>query len=207
MVVKIAQATENPLKVISDAAGMCYGKTTMTSDEDVSISRIVTCYKAKHMSVFEHASVTFHIFRISRACSHQLVRHRLASYSQRSQRYCKELENSCWYVTPFDISVDEEAEKVYEEAMANAKQSYLKLLDMGLKPEDARYVLPEAHYTDITVTMNCRELYHFFDLRTGHGAQQEIKDLAGEMMLMLYGRGDWAYLMELYNEGAIIYRG
>ena len=84
MEVKILAWTHSPVDLIATAAGTCYGK------DDPSAKRVERCYKARHMGVFEHASVTFRIEGISRACSHQLVRHRMASYNQRSQRYCKE---------------------------------------------------------------------------------------------------------------------
>ena len=176
MNVTIVTATKDPIDVISLAAGTCYGK------EDVSPKRVRNCFNGGHMSVFEHASATFDIDGISRACSHQLVRHRLASFSQRSQRYCKvDVESDDWYVVPPAFESDapdsylgESPRKLFDKGMVNAAWAYQDALNAGIRPEDARFLLPEATKTRIMVTMNCRELFHFLDLRQGKGAQWEI---------------------------------
>lgn len=132
-----------------------------------------------HHSVIEHASYTFSLEGVSRSLTHQLVRHRIASYSQQSQRYVSLLEPD--YVIPGTIEADPEANKVFQEAMENAWEAYQKLSTM-VPVEDARYVLPNACATNIVVTMNARELWHFFTLRTCRRAQQEIRT-AAELML------------------------
>lgn len=188
MEVEVVTATKNPLDVISLAAGMCYGK------DDISVKRVASCYKSGHMSVFEHASATFSIKGISRACSHQLVRHRVASFSQQSQRYCKiDVDSDDWYVTPPMLV----RTTGFKDAMRNAARSYRDALEHGIRPEDARFMLPEACKTEITVTMNCREFFHFLDLRQGQGAQWEIHQLADEMEATLRGRKQWGELLAL----------
>lgn len=169
MQITILSATPDPMTTISVAAGTCYGK------HDISTKRVVNCFNSGHMSVFEHAFVTFEIEGISRACSHQLVRHRLASYSQQSQRYCCiDVGNDDWYVTPQALDNSER----FRVMMAQCAASYCEALKNGVNPEDARYLLPEATKTTIVVTMNLRELFHFLDVRSSKRVQWEIRDLA-----------------------------
>lgn len=192
MNITIITATQNPLDAISLAAGTCYGKT------DISHKRVKNCYKLGHLSVFEHASSTVRIEGISRACSHQLVRHRLASFCQESQRYCKyDFEGSDWYVMPPDT---EGLYGCYEESMRCAADDYRRALGEGVKPEDARYLLPEATKTNLVMTMNCRELFHFLDMRTDKAAQWEIRDMANKLKdkLQAYD-SQWKQLIELWE--------
>lgn len=128
-----------------------------------------------HLSPFEHASFTFEISGISRACSHQLVRHRLASYTQQSQRFVK-LEDS-GYLTPPTIQARPELQRKYQELVHQAHQFYRELLKAGIPAEDARYVLPQAIETRLIVTMNARELLHAAGLRLCRRAQWEIQEL------------------------------
>ena len=134
-----------------------------------------------HGSVIEHASFTFSIEGVSRAMTHQLVRHRIASYTQQSQRYVTydTLES---YVTPPSIEKDKKARTNYEQTLAKISETYQNLLKMGIRKEDARFVLPNAAKTNIIVTMNARELRHFFNLRCCQRAQWEIKQTATEML-------------------------
>lgn len=138
--------------------------------------RIQDWIKVGHQSVIEHASATFYV-RASRAFTHELVRHRLASYSQRSQRYVKEDESR--YVTPPKLGAIENS--IFERAMQYAWAAYNELLDQGVKPEIARYVLPNACETQIVMTMNFRELRHFIELRTSERALPEMRSVAGEI--------------------------
>lgn len=195
MKVEIMSSTPDPIGVISRAAGTCYGK------DDVSFKRVSSCFKSGHMSVFEHASVTFRIEGISRACSHQLVRHRVASFSQQSQRYCKIDTHSCdWYVVPPEI-VDKWTRAEFDKCMVDCAQAYRDALDDGIKPEDARYLLPESTKTTIVVTMNCRELFHFLDVRMTKQAQWEIRNLAKAMRDALLEEDGWKDLVSLREEG------
>ena len=193
MKVQVLNCTKEPLETISLAAGTCYGKT------DISVKRVWNCIMSGHHSVLEHASATFEVAGISRACSHQLVRHRLASYSQESQRYCRyDLEGDEWYVVP--ESLDGDALWEFKKQMGFASQSYHDLLEAGIKPEDARYLLPEATKTAIVVTMNARELFHFFDLRQDKRSQWEIRELAEKMEEALMDIPGWKLLMEYRRE-------
>lgn len=133
-----------------------------------------------HVSIIEHASFTFSIEGVSRAMTHQLVRHRIASYTQQSQRYVTydTLEK---YVTPPNIGDDREAKTLFEETLEKISETYQKLLKMGISKEDARFILPNAARTNIIVTMNARELRHFFNLRCCARAQWEIREAAIEM--------------------------
>lgn len=169
-------------KVVAMAAKICYAKDVSIkklqkkiNDNDVS-AFITKLLESGHESPFEHISFTFGIEGISRACSHQLVRHRMASFSQRSQRYC--FEDGFNYIEPEDINENENEDKFFRDFMKHSKEVYSKLIDKGVKPEDARMVLPNACETKIIVTMNARELLHFFKLRCCKRAQKEIREVA-----------------------------
>lgn len=173
MKVSIRSKTPDMIGVISEAAGLCYGKN------DRSVKRVRNCYKVGHTGILEHASVSFLVNGISRACSHQLVRHRMASYLQESQRYIKyDLSGDDWYVIPPSVETNVYASADYNDKMAADAKAYRDALAYGIKAEDARYLLPNAMKTNIVVTMNVRSLFHFFDLRLGQHAQWEIRELA-----------------------------
>ena len=173
MEVEIVSKTPDMVSTISRAAGLCYGK------DDKSLNRLRNCYKVGHTGILEHASATFRVTGISRACSHQLVRHRLASYCQESQRYVKyDLSGDDWYVIPPSIDNNIYMLAEYNDRMAADAKAYRDALAYGVKPEDARYILPNAMKTNIIVTMNVRSPFHFFDLRLGPRAQWEIRELA-----------------------------
>ena len=131
-----------------------------------------------HESVVEHASATFYI-KCSRVVTHELVRHRIASYSQRSQRYVR--ESVPQYFIPPDFSNDPEIAVEFIDLMARCWAVYSKALTAGLKPEIARYVLPNACETQITMTMNFRELRHFIKLRTSPRALPEMREVAEQI--------------------------
>lgn len=132
-----------------------------------------------HESVLEHWSATFAIEGISRACSHQLVRHRLASYSQQSQRYVNMGEFE--YVIPESIE-NWNCVNEYEYIIGEIQHIYDHLVRMGVPEEDARYILPNACCTNIVVTMNGRQLRKFFMLRCCNRAQWEIREMANLML-------------------------
>jgi thymidylate synthase (FAD) len=133
-----------------------------------------------HTSVVEHTCFTFAISGVSRSLTHQLVRHRIASYSQQSQRYVN-LSNP-QYVVPPTIAGNSEMSAEYRATMELIWRQYNALLQLGIPAEDARYVLPNATCTNILVTMNARELLHFFELRCCLHAQWEIRELADAML-------------------------
>jgi len=134
-----------------------------------------------HVSVIEHASFTFSIEGVSRVMTHQLVRHRIASYTQQSQRYVTydTLEK---YVVPQSIAKNAEAKRIYDETLEKISGTYQKLLRLEVPKEDARFILPNAAKTNIIVTMNARELRHFFNLRCCMRSQWEIREIATEML-------------------------
>lgn len=190
--VTIISATTNPMEVASTAAGLCYGKT------DYSPKRVRNCVRMGHTSIIEHCVVTFLVEGISRSCSHQLVRHRIASYNQESQRYCRyDLKGEDWYVTPPSL----EGSQTYKNKMHQAALHYLGDLEFGIKPEDARYALPEAMKTKIIVTMNARSLFNFLDLRADKAAQWEIRGLAEEVEREISGISEqWEELLSFRKE-------
>jgi len=151
----------------------------MDSETAKRIIKRVTGYG--HASVIEHASFTFSIEGVSRAMTHQLVRHRIASFTQQSQRYVTydTLEK---YVKPLSIANNKEAEKIFDETLEKISEAYKDLLKLGISKEDARFVLPNATKTNIIVTMNARELHHFFNLRCCARSQWEIREVATEML-------------------------
>ena len=138
-----------------------------------------------HHSTLEHVSFTFLISGVSRALSHQLVRHRIGvSFSQQSQRYCR-FDNGFEFVTPYTIAKDTEALYKFNEAMNYLNNVYQILLDCAIPAEDARMVLPNACCTNLTMTMNLRELIHFTDERCCTCAQWEIRDMARKMARLI----------------------
>jgi thymidylate synthase (FAD) len=137
-----------------------------------------------HESIIEHASATFDIRGISRACSHQLVRHRIASYSQESQRYVD--MTAAEFVVPPAIAEDPRALEIWHESLGQIAQAYLRLRELGVRKEDARFLLPNATATRIIVTMNFRALRHFFSVRCERAAQWEIRALALEMLRQVH---------------------
>jgi thymidylate synthase (FAD) len=137
-----------------------------------------------HESIIEHASVTFEISGISRACSHQLVRHRLASYSQESQRYVDMKEPE--FVVPPSVAESPDAQAVWDKFVTDVTETYRRLRQLGVRKEDARFVLPNAAATRIIVTMNFRSLRHFFTVRGDKAAQWEIRALALEMLRQVH---------------------
>jgi len=192
--VTLLQFTPSPERAVASAGRLCYAPVSAAelksamSDEDVT--RLVRgLVRSGHLSALEHASFTFAVDGISRACSHQLVRHRVASYSQQSQRYVH-FRAGEGFVMPPNIAANPEAKSVFEEAMETARRSYERLIELGAAEgrtnesvcEDARFVLPNAAETKIVVTMNARELLHFFRVRCCNRAQWEIRDMAEKML-------------------------
>ncbi len=184
MNVRLVSHTPDPEKVVAIAARQCYsplGAAELAeglSDEKVG-ELIRTILESGHMSPTEHASFTFAIEGVSRALSHQLVRHRIASYSQQSQRYVN--EEGFDYVTPPSVAANERARRIFEEQMEQARDAYRELVAL-VPREDARFILPNACETRLVMTMNCRSLYNFFERRLCERAQWEIRDLARAML-------------------------
>ena len=182
--VKLLRFTENPEITVATAAHLCYANSNLDDlqqkmDIDYAKKLIKQLIDAGHYSVLEHASFTFGIEGVSRALTHQLVRHRIASYSQQSQRYVD--EKSFAYVIPPKIKANEELNKKFEAFMETSRSLYGEL-SKEIPKEDARFVLPNATETRIIVTMNTRSLYNFFENRLCTRAQWEIRALAEAML-------------------------
>lgn len=169
--------TPNAEEVVAIAAKICYSSLpihSITTGEDTAefLQKLRTM---GHLSPFEHVSFTFLISGISRACSHQLIRHRIASYSQRSQRYVQDTNPE--FIEPESISKSKQS-TTYKVALKLAYGHYLQLISEGVPEEDARFVLPNACDTQLMMTMNARELIHFCQTRLCNRAQWEIRKLA-----------------------------
>ena len=183
--VKLIAATPDADRVVAAAAKICYSPAGAAEildglDPAKTASFLKMLRGAGHLSTFEHASFTFAIEGISRVASHQLVRHRMASYSQQSQRYVEQSGARC--VVPPTVAANGEANSLFEAQAEAAHDTYEKLVALGIPKEDARFILPHGAETRIVVTMNARELHHFFELRLCRRAQWEIRGLAREML-------------------------
>ena len=186
MDVTLLYHTPEPERAVATAARLCYapvgGRELMESLTDEKIRKVLTTIMSSgHFSTLEHASYTFAVEGVSRALTHQLVRHRLASYNQQSQRYVKFKEEPP-IVRPASVDTNPEAAQAFDEAIDACWQAYDKLVQAGVPAEDARYILPNACETKIVVTMNIRELMHFFSNRCCNRAQWEIRELAWKML-------------------------
>lgn len=211
MKVTLLSHTPNPEQVIACAARLCYSSASvqsvmdgLTPEKTQDFIEMLT--NMGHESPFEHVTFTFGIEGVSRSLLAQITRHRMASFSVKSQRYVKEFEFS--FVTPPEIAKDPEALAVYKAAMEQDRMQYeqleailfarhkKRLLEEGKDEktasrmaekaaiEDARYVLPNACETQMMVTMNVRSLWNFFRLRCCNRAQWEIRDLAEQMLCL-----------------------
>jgi thymidylate synthase (FAD) len=187
--VQLLSCTPDPERMVALAARLCYSPVGIDElREDVSrkdarglVRRVLAM---GHASVLEHVTLTYGVEGISRAASHQLVRHRIASYSQQSQRY---VAAEFGYVTPPTVAGSPPLRREYGRHMAACSRLYGKLLRAGIPPEDARFVLPNATETKILISMNARELRHFFALRTCRRAQWEIREMAMRMLSVAKG--------------------
>ncbi len=187
MNVSLIKYTPEPEQTVAAAARLCYSPDQVEElMQQMSPKRVqkllATLVEQRHFSPFEHASFTFGISGVSRSLSHQLVRHRIASYSQQSQRYVA--LDAVPLVVPPSISSDPEAAQLFEQTMQAVAEAYRQLLSK-VPAEDARYLLPNACQTNLVATMNARSLYNFFYLRCCNRAQWEIRDLAWKMLTLV----------------------
>lgn len=186
--VLLVASTPEPDTTVAAAARLCYSDASAgdlvekMKGEDVS-RFIGHLRESGHLSTFEHAVFTFAIDGISRVCTHQLVRHRLASYSQQSQRYVEMKDPEA--VAPPSVSSSPVASAIFEKAVRDSHEAYRTMVEAGIPREDARYILPHGWMTKILVTMNARELHHFFSLRLCRRAQWEIRDLSRIMLSLV----------------------
>jgi thymidylate synthase (FAD) len=184
MEINLLGVTPNPERVPALAAKLTHSPSKideLKKSDDKELDSILNhVMSLGHTSVIEHTCFTFGISDVSRSLTHQLVRHRIASYAQQSQRYVNLLEPV--FVTPPTIMKNKRMKKAYDETMEKIWTKYNELLELGIPSEDARYVLPNATCTNIIVTMNARSLLNFFELRCCLHAQWEIRTLANKML-------------------------
>ena len=176
MKVSLIQHTPKPIEMIAQIASICYD-----SDPKDPMKLVKHLYCNGHHSVFEHIYFTFKIEGISRACSHQLVRHRHCSFTQRSQRYCTEGDFS--YVTPHTV-LGASYEQPYDAMMSTLMEDYDSLSEV-VPNEDARYILPNACATSLYLSCNLRELIHICNERLCSRAQWEIRSMVKEMVALV----------------------
>ena len=188
MLVELLTYTPDPERLVAAAARLCYSPAAireLLDQEPAQRRRLLDRIREMgHLSVLEHVAFSFGIEGISRACSHQLVRHRLASYSQQSQRYVSHQEPFA-AVTPDSIAAMPVLLQRFQGLLAEIHAVYGELLAAGIPAEDARFVLPNAAQTKLVMTMNARELLHFFQLRCCRRAQWEIRRLATAMLRLV----------------------
>ncbi|MDD5284867.1 MAG: FAD-dependent thymidylate synthase [Desulfuromonadaceae bacterium] len=187
--VTLIEHTPNPELTIALAARLCYSPSSINdlrekleaADIEVFLDKIMSL---GHHSVLEHASFTFGIEGISRVTTHQLVRHRIASFSQQSQRYVSHKEDFT-SIMPDTIAENSDARQIFAFMSETVHKAYAQLIEIGIPPEDARYILPNATETKIIMTMNARELLHFFAMRCCQRAQWEIRQMSIEMLRLV----------------------
>lgn len=190
MKVKILDITADPLFNINMAARMCYNsrdKYSLEKREDFVKGLI----KSGHTSMLEMAQVIFDVEGVSRSCLAQVSRHRVGvTLAVQSQRYVNQENNR--YVFPPSLEynkLDDEKSIIFENALQTARSAYKELIALGVKKEDARFVLPEATSTNFTICFNFRSLRHFLSLRLSKSAQWEVRRLASEFKRLVVERG------------------
>jgi len=184
MHVKLVKYTEDPERACAVAAMFAVNEKIEDStfadvDYDKAMKVLRNVVSRGHHSVLEHATFTFNVSGVSRALTHQLVRHRIASFTQQSQRYV--ILKGKEYVKP-DTVKNSKYNTAFEEEIDRIFSLYKEMTKDGIPAQDARYLLPNATETSIIITMNARELLHFFTLRTCNRAQWEIRDMAERML-------------------------
>lgn len=171
------------LKKIEQCGRVCY-KSEDKICEGSAEKFVANIIKRGHESVLEHASITLK-FVVDRGVSHEIVRHRMASYSQESTRYCNYIKDDfgseITVIMPYFLE-GSVAYKTWEAAMQCAEKTYFELLNFGLKPEEARTVLPNSLKTEVVVTMNLRELRHFLKLRTAKAAHPQMREITRPLL-------------------------
>ncbi len=185
--VTLISYTKDPIATVAAAINQCYsakgGKELREKMSPQKRKRLIDIVVSSgHLSTVEHASFTFAIEGVSRVLTHQLVRHRIASYSQQSQRYVQFKEGKFNYITPPQVLAKPKLKKKYDQAVKEVGKLYDELVQEGIKAEDARYLLPNATETRIVVTMNARSLLNFLEHRLCTRAQWEIRILAQKML-------------------------
>ncbi len=204
MKVELLFITPNAEKLIESAARTCY-QSFAKQGKDTEKAFLKMLIKRGHLSVLEHAYATFRISGVSRAFTHQFVRHRLCSFSQQSQRYVDESDFN--YIEPESVKNHPQAHLIFTKLMDEAKKAYSELQKVGIKKEDARFVLPNAVETQVVVTANFREWRHIIELRGQQDAQWEIRRMAMEVLKILKKHAPTAFVdFEIDEKNGVIRR-
>lgn len=194
--VKVISKPENMLKTVYTACRTCYSADSPiniyenSTDEEKMLKLIQRVISSGHFSTIEHIQISFAINNISRACSHQLVRHRHMSFSQKSQRYVKE-KGQFEYIIPPTVEANPELTAKFNDFMSKISDFYQELTEAGIPAEDARFVLPNATVTSMVASLNLRELIHLANLRLCTRAQKEIRILVLKMCNELLKQEPW----------------
>ncbi len=204
MKIELIFITPNAEKLIESIGRTAYLSFDRQKEESEKIF-IRMLLKSQHFSVLEHAYASFRISEISRVASHQLVRHRICSFIQQSQRYVD--ESNFKYVLPDSIGNNYSLKTKYEKLMEEIRQFYKELLDKGIKKEDARYILPNATMTQIVVSANFREWRHIIELRGEKSAQWEIRKVIIEVLKILKQHAPTCFEdLQIDEEKNIVYK-
>ena len=194
--VSLIAMPDNLLDVIYTACRTCYSAdgaveifNNITDDKEKKLSLIKRIISSGHYSTIEHVQVTFAINNISRAATHQLVRHRHMSFSQKSQRYVKEAEFD--YIIPNQIEKNPKLLAKFEAHMEATSKLYQEFVEAGIKKEDARSILPNATASSIVTSLNLRELIHLANLRLCTRAQYEIRMAVAKMCALIIKKEPW----------------
>jgi thymidylate synthase (FAD) len=183
MQVELMAITPNAEEVIEDACRTCYLSFHRKNPPESTRELITKILEKKHHSVLEHASATFRVLGGSRVFTHEMVRHRVVSPSQQSQRYVNEADSEV--VLPPSVAADDEARAVFDRMVAEAQEGYSKLRALGVPREDARYLLPGGVVSEIVLSANLREWRHVFEVRCHPRAHWEIREVCLEMLRIL----------------------
>jgi thymidylate synthase (FAD) len=195
-VVHLISKPDNMLKTIYTACRTCYSAESpfdiyeASTDEEKMLKLIERVVSSGHYSTIEHIQVTYAISNVSRACTHQFVRHRHMSFSQKSQRYVKE-KGQFDYLIPVTIEKNKELKEKFENFMGEIAKIYTEFTEAGIPAEDARAVLPNATATSIVASLNLRELIHIANLRLCTRAQYEIRMMVKGMCDELIKTEPW----------------
>ena len=181
--VELVSITPFAEEVIEEAFRNCWQSEAKKPGEEARRAFLEKCIRRGHLAPVEFASASFRVVA-SRACTHQVVRHRIASYAQESQRYVR-VDNPS-YVVPPEIHDNAWALDIFVQAINEAWKAYAQLLDLGVKKQDARFVLPNACKSMIMVSMNFRSWRHFLKLRCDKAAQWELRGIATSMLALLH---------------------
>ncbi len=195
-IVNLISKPENMLKTVYTACRTCYSADypiniyNSTDDKEKMLKLIERVISSGHYSTIEHIQISFAIANVSRACTHQLVRHRHMSFSQKSQRYVKE-KGQFDYLIPPTIDKNPELKQKFIDFMGEISNIYQEFVDAGIPAEDARAVLPNATATSMVASLNLRELIHLANLRLCSRAQFEIRMLVKGMCDALVAEEPW----------------